>query len=142
MPKLSFFSAIDGDVIQNPNIDLLRILILYVGSEYWCSGAGESVLKFNESENKNNSELTIRYYNNLGFALGFSAWQENFYTFNEGNSDSKCTVYVCGEPYYMPQNLFVDASDAYEIIKYFCETGKKHTNYAWIDSSHFDFTEE
>jgi hypothetical protein len=61
MKTINFWSPIDGDEIENPNILMIRILVLYVGKEFWSAGAGEAAVYYKDTESNTNSELLIRY---------------------------------------------------------------------------------
>jgi hypothetical protein len=141
MTTIKFWSALDGDEILNPNIGLLRILILYVGKEYWCSGAGEGVVFYKSEEI--DSQISIVYSPEYGFAIGYKAWKEDMTTYNNQiKEEEKVTIYIGGEPYYYPNIFFVKPEKAYEVIKQFCKTGERSTESLWVDGSNLDFTIE
>jgi len=129
MKQTKFFSPPYGDVILNPDLLFLEILVLYVNDEYWCSGSGDSYIEY-EDEAKT-SRIEILFSLEYGFYLRFQAWQEDYHSLGLGDFTNTVTVYVGGDPLLLPTKFFITREQALLVVKEFCQTGKRINKINW-----------
>jgi hypothetical protein len=131
MKRIEFFSPADGDIIIDPGIDMLRILFLYVGEEFWNSGSGDSYIDFRDGDIEN--RLEILFSDPHGFYLRYQSKGQDFHSLSKLQNSETTIIYVGGNPLTFPVKLFLPREKAFEVITYFCETGKRLDNVAWIE---------
>ena len=78
MTRIEFTSPVDGDVITDPNISMLKILFLYVGGEFWNSGSGDSCIDFYDVSKEN--RLEVLFSDPHGFYLRYKAKGQDFHS--------------------------------------------------------------
>lgn len=94
---LEFFSPPDGDVIVDPDIKLLRKLVLTGGEDYWNAGAGQGSLKYVGANGK--TELLLAFHKTCGFYLEYIDMNDVYYvSLGGGDFDHAVSVYVGGNP--------------------------------------------
>lgn len=131
MKKTEFWS-LDGETIFSPDISFLRILILYVGAEYWCLGAGSGYFYY---KNKNNSSIEIMFDKDLdGFYLQYNGQDGGFHSYSKEEEERIIIGYVGGNPLNLSSRFFVSRKKTLKAIEYFLETGKRIELDIWISS--------
>jgi len=133
MKKIEFTSPADGDVINDPNIDMLKILFLYVGKEFWNSGSGDNCIDFYENETE--TRLQILFSEPHGFYLRYMAKGKDFHSSTELDYSAITTIHVGGNPLVLPVKFFIAREKAFEIVQYFCSSGERLTSHTWIENA-------
>jgi hypothetical protein len=131
MKTIEFFSPADGDILINPDILFLKILFLYVGEEYWSSGSGDSYIDYNDGDKAN--RLEILYNRDFGFYLRYKSWGNDFHSLNVGDYSKITKVYIGGNTQVLPVKFFLSREIAFEVVKFFCETGERSSKINWGD---------
>jgi len=126
---IEFISPADGDVLQNPDVLFLKILIMYVNEEFWCSGSG--VTELNYQDQKLKSYLEIYFNVEFGFYIRYKSWQEDYHSLGLGDLVNIVSVYVGGDPVLLPTKFFVTREEALLVVKEFCQTGKRTDKINW-----------
>jgi hypothetical protein len=140
-----FCSPADGDIIENPDISFLRILILYVGKEYWNSGAGQGYITY-VKDNKD-QQLLITFDQDWGFYLEFQSNQEDTQvTLGKGNFENTVSPYIGGNPVLLPTKFFITREKALLAIEKFVKTGDRTNQITWGKESeqnwHYGYVDE
>ena len=133
MRRIEFTSPADGDVIINPEISMLKILILYVGGEFWNSGSGDSCIDYYDEVKEN--RLEILFSEPHGFYFRYKAKGQDFHTLNEGDHLNVTQIYVGGNPLVLPVKFFIKREKAFEVLNYFCHIGDRTEVVAWREDS-------
>ena len=127
---ITFRSPADGDIIKNPDIAFLRILILYVGEEYWSFGSGQG--EFTYVENDINNEIVITYSEGLGFFLEFDSNNEPVHvSLGKGNFEDTVSPEVGGDPWLLPTKFFVTHEETLLVIEEFLKTRERTSQITW-----------
>jgi hypothetical protein len=125
-----FFSPPDGEIIQNPQLDWLKDLILNKGEDYWNAGAGQASLK--RHENGATIELLLTLEPSQGFYLEYIDPQNVYYvSLGEGTFDKTVTVYVGGDPVLLPTAFFISRKLALAAVEELCSSGCRTTKITW-----------
>lgn len=127
---IKFISPPDGNIIKNPNLEFLEILILYGESLYWNAGSGQASI---ELENNNvESYLTLTFDIDYGFQIEYKKDGEPFYvSLGEGDFETTVSPYVGGDPWLLPTKFFISREEAWDVVAYFCETGLRSDETTW-----------
>lgn len=131
MKRIEFTSPADGDIIIDPNLSMLRILFLYVGSDFWNSGSGDSCIDFYDGDKE--TQLEVLFSEPHGFYLRYKAKGQDFHTANTDDLSEVTKIYVCGNPLVLPVKFFVDRERVFDAVHYFCETGERTDAVTWIE---------
>ena len=137
MKRIEFTSPADGDIIVDSNLQMLRILFLYVGAEFWNSGSGDSCLDFYDE--KKEAALEILFSNPHGFYLRYKAKGQDFHTSNDSDYSVVTKIYVGGNPLVLPIKFFIDREKAFDAVHYFCQTGDRINTVHWIEDDKIEW---
>lgn len=133
MKKTEFWPPIDlnGHTVKFPDPLLVKVLILYVGKEYWCSGAGSGYFDY---KNDLSSGIEIMFMEELdGFYLRYSGRDGGFHSYNKEVEEKIVIGYVGGNPLNLSSRFFISRENTLKAIEYFLETGKRTDLDIWIN---------
>lgn len=139
--KIIFHSSIDGDIIEDPQLGFLRILILFIGKDYWSSGSGSVVLEF-FSENKQQTSVEIFYVDKDLFYIRYSSEKQRLYCHSlskEQNNLETYAIYYGGEAMHIPKKLLINRVDCFQLVQEFIELKSLPNNIKWVNDSDLDF---
>ena len=137
MKRIEFTSPADGDMIADPGLQMLRILFLYVGPEFWNSGSGDSCIDFYDE--KKEAALEILFDNPNGFYLRYKAKGQDFHSSNDSDFSVVTKIYVGGNPLILPVKFFIDRGKAFDAVHYFCQTGDRINTVPWIEDDKIEW---
>jgi hypothetical protein len=131
MNKLIFCPP-KGEIIHNPDRELLRQIILKDDAEYWLNGSKDAGLHFESGEKK--SQLILRFRKGLGYCVYYEADINDLPLVLNSNSPDREIIELkeSGNILKLPKSYFVQASVAWEAVDEFMRSGKPTSNGQWI----------
>jgi len=100
---------------------------------YWRDDKGDRQIIFTPS---GADKYILQYYDNSS--------EQDYYFISSGggNVDDITEVYVGGDPWLIPANLFVSKADALIVLAHFYNTHERSDAIEWVKNSEVDWPEE
>ena len=137
MKKIVFVSPADGEIIESPDIKLLRILILYVDN-YWTFGSGQGEFTFKEKDK--DRQLLITFDKDWGFHVEFQSNHEpTQVSLGKGDYDTTVSPYIGGNSWVLPTIFFITREETLLVVDHFLKTGERAPSIHWGNSSEINW---
>jgi hypothetical protein len=120
MSSLAGMTTPLGDYIKPLDMTWLREMILHGGSEFWNAGSGEAAVDYGQLA------LNLIFHEDYGFYLAYHESDTARYVpWMLDECGRVVTVSTGGQPFDLPEALFVPRDLAAVVIEEFCRTGQR-----------------
>ncbi|QMV15562.1 hypothetical protein [Vibrio spartinae] len=126
----------DGDDIENPDVELIRNIVLYENEGYWKQGSGESGIEIQGV----NEQLIFFNYQDRGVFIMLSPDYEVPVVSSTNNKVQETLVHhIGGNEFRFPDCCLFPKADAWTIIQNFIVSGMKTEKFQWVELYDLDF---
>ncbi len=134
MKIIDFYSPPYAEVIGEPDLRLIKILILYVDAEFWTAGSGQAWFTYLDDDK--NYQLVLTFHTDYGFHVRYKVEGESIKVSlgESGDYEHSVETFVGGDPWILPTKFFVTREQTWQAVEEFCTTGNKTDTITWTDN--------
>ncbi|MBY0456594.1 MAG: hypothetical protein K2V38_04600 [Gemmataceae bacterium] len=137
MPEFGMTTPM-GEVVYHSDAGWLREMMLHAGPEFWNVGGGDAGVEYHRTR------LTLIFNDLHGFYISYRDPNEDtsYIPWMLDNYGRSVQVSTGGQPFYLPEAMFLSRELAYAVVEEFCRTGQRSAKIRWLEATKVSWNAE